>query len=214
MGIVRILLALSVVAVHLPPYKFSPILGAIAVPLFCAISGYLVSYTLTSSSKYSQISMLYLNKVLKLYAIILCRCALLSAYVLVGAIWLANFEGLQSIDHLLLPIVNITFLVKIGSFFSVLTEPYLAPQTNPHDSDFFTRILTRRPLLDFRGRIYFLSNRAICSQTPSLDIQPSCGITDCPRHSRKVGCQPFMTFGCHFFPLELSMFPIGVLSHQ
>ena len=128
MGIVRILLALSVVAVHLPPYKFSPILGAIAVPLFCAISGYLVSYTLTSSSKYSQISMLYLNKVLRLYAIILCRCALLSAYVLVGAIWLANFEGLQSIDHLLLPIVNITFLVKIGSFFSVLTEPYLAPQ--------------------------------------------------------------------------------------
>ena len=166
MGIVRILLALSVVAVHLPPYKFSPILGAIAVPLFCAISGYLVSYTLTSSSKYSQISMLYLNKVLKLYAIILCRCALLSAYVLVGAIWLANFEGLQSIDHLLLPIVNITFLVKIGSFFSVLTEPYLAPQRILVIRIFLPEFLLDGLSWTFGAEFTFLSNRAICSQTP------------------------------------------------
>ncbi|SHO65712.1 Peptidoglycan/LPS O-acetylase OafA/YrhL, contains acyltransferase and SGNH-hydrolase domains [Pseudoxanthobacter soli DSM 19599] len=67
MGLIRIILALSVVFAHSGKYIF--VGGQYAVQLFYIISGFLISYIIVERKRYNKISLFYLNRFLRLYPI-------------------------------------------------------------------------------------------------------------------------------------------------
>ena len=65
MGILRVLLAISVVFIHTHGQVF--VGGQEAVQLFYVISGYLISFVLLEVKSYKKIQFFYLNRYLRLY---------------------------------------------------------------------------------------------------------------------------------------------------
>lgn len=70
MGILRITLAISVVFAHLSVEQL--IGGQLAVQLFFLISGYLISFVLVEAKTYSNVSVFYLNRALRIFPLYWC----------------------------------------------------------------------------------------------------------------------------------------------
>jgi peptidoglycan/LPS O-acetylase OafA/YrhL len=86
MGILRTLLALSVVLIHTYGQVF--VTGQDAVQLFYVISGFLISYVLIEAKSYPELKFFYLNRYLRLYPIYFLVAGLvLCTYWIIGGIW-------------------------------------------------------------------------------------------------------------------------------
>jgi peptidoglycan/LPS O-acetylase OafA/YrhL len=67
MGIIRLILALSVLLNHTWPDAYLLASGRIPVQLFFIISGFLISYILVEKNFYTSIFDFYINRILRIY---------------------------------------------------------------------------------------------------------------------------------------------------
>lgn len=96
MGILRTLLALSVVLIHTYGQVF--VSGQDAVQLFYVISGFLISYVLLEAKSYPDLKLFFLNRYLRLYPIyILVAALVLCTYWIVGGVWYVDISFLRQL---------------------------------------------------------------------------------------------------------------------
>lgn len=93
MGLIRLLLALSVLLAHTNYFMANPALagGPAAVQLFFMISGYLMSFVLVEAGSYSDIRAFWINRALRLYPIY--YAVALMALLYGAVLWLSKGSG-------------------------------------------------------------------------------------------------------------------------
>lgn len=93
MGLIRLLLALSVLLAHTSYFMAHPALagGPVAVQLFFMISGYLMSFVLVESGSYNDLRAFWINRALRLYPIY--HAVALMALLYGAVLWHAKGSG-------------------------------------------------------------------------------------------------------------------------
>jgi peptidoglycan/LPS O-acetylase OafA/YrhL len=109
-GFLRTLLALSVVSLHSPPYH-GAFTGTIAVPMFYAVSGYLISYILTESKSYVSIGSFYASRALRLLPL---YYFVLIAILILGFWFPFELAGFHDLPPLAKTLVSITSVTVLG----------------------------------------------------------------------------------------------------
>lgn len=98
MGVLRVMLAMSVVLSHLPPATFKFMSGALGVQAFFIVSGFYMSLVL--SGKYADRTLFYTNRILRLaptYFVMLVLAAIaLFGFGITATAWPAIFETAYS----------------------------------------------------------------------------------------------------------------------
>ena len=84
MGLIRTLLALSVVLAHVDLGTGPRLVGGVlAVQMFYLISGFLISFVLVETSNYTSVRSFYVNRMLRLFPIYLVVACAALAFVTV-----------------------------------------------------------------------------------------------------------------------------------
>ncbi len=110
MGLLRTLFAISVVFDHLPSNKGDLLVGGrLAVQLFYVVSGFLISYVLTSTDNYKDsLGKFYLNRALRLYPIYFVVAGLtLLAHLFGSGAFFKFYEGLPNDASMFLILSNL-----------------------------------------------------------------------------------------------------------
>ena len=217
MGILRVLLAISVVFIHTHGQVF--VGGQEAVQLFYVISGYLISFVLLEVKSYKKIQFFYLNRYLRLYpTYLLVTVLVLITYWILGGIWFIDHAFLSQIplsadlvlsfanafiflqDWVMFMGVKDGHLILTGNLAGVTLPLYkglLTPQawTLGVELTFYLIapfVLTRRKLL------YSLLLASILLRIYFINLG--------------IGYQDPWVY--RFFPTELALFLSGALAHQ
>jgi peptidoglycan/LPS O-acetylase OafA/YrhL len=217
MGLLRTLLALSVVFDHAAPAENMLVGGAIAVQCFYLISGFLISYILVERRSYASIWPFYANRYIRLYPIYFV-VALLSLI----AILTTHLTGFAAV-YAVAPASAIALLVFANAFlfgmdwvmFCAVINKKLVLTTNFSDSEVplyqgllirpawtlgveLTFYLVAPFILPRRKLIWLLLIASVALRIFFLHL--GFGARD--------------PWSYRFFPTELALFLVGALAHQ
>lgn len=133
MGLVRTLLALSVLLNHTWPFAFLLASGRIPVQLFFIISGFLISYVLVEKKTYTKKLNFYINRFLRLFPL----------YVLVAAVTLAYFIIVKKSDffdiYKIAPFY-LNFYLYLANFFILFQDLSLYMDLSPNSNNLYFQI--------------------------------------------------------------------------
>ncbi|MDP3371546.1 MAG: acyltransferase [Candidatus Paracaedibacteraceae bacterium] len=217
MGIIRTLLATSVVFGHTWPCGALLVGGQKAVQLFYIISGFLISYVLTERCKYTKISNFYINRYLRLYPIYIF-VALLTLLVFIATeddSFINVYKYTPLFANLFLIFSNIFIFTQDWILFSgienntlVFSANYISSKIQMHEGLLVPQAWTLGLELSFylvaplilpkRNLIYLFLSISIL-----ISIYLNC-----------IGLGNKDPWSYRFFPAELLFFLLGALSHQ
>ena len=203
MGLVRLLLAVSVVLTHTEaPYALAG--GRIAVQLFYMISGFLISYVLHKDAAYATVGKFYLARALRIFPPYYAVAAAVLCLFILEHDRLAQFAGLPMATRVFMGVVNLTVLGQ--DWTSFMSNPaagglplhkfLLAPQAWTLGLELTFYLIA--PFIVRRRKV--LVGLLIASLAARL-FGWSLGLDHDPWSYR-------------FFPFELALFAAGALSHQ
>lgn len=219
MGIIRTLLAISVVCTHTIGYVF--VGGALAVRLFYIISGFLISYILVEARSYNSHRAFYANRMLRLFPLYYIA-ALMTFFLYSISCYLgknvAFFDVYRHLDFhgiLALVVSNITVFGQDWIMFTGVREGTFQLVGNFNKSDIavwngllvpqawtlgveLTFYLIAPFIIRHKWRIVLLLLGSLAVR--AFTVIKGFGLDD--------------PWNYRFFPSELSFFLIGALSHQ
>jgi peptidoglycan/LPS O-acetylase OafA/YrhL len=216
MGIVRTLLALSVVFSHTPhPYIF--VGSRNAVQMFYMISGFLISYVLLNTPAYRKPTVFWSNRALRLYPAYYAVAALtLVGLALFNPAYWKTFFSLSGLTQAFVAIVNVTLIGQDWTLFADVHDGSLfftgtAPAGDTVSLQQMLVVATAWTLgleLSFyllapfmvRRTVVLLSLFAMSIAARLIAIAYGFGLED--------------PWTYRFFPFELALFIAGMLSQQ
>ena len=225
MGLIRLLLAISVIALHIGPVLGLTFAGGtIAVQVFYIISGFYMCMVL--STKYNNIILFYTNRLLKLYPIyfisLLCYVliASISLFFLNNGVLLERFSNFQSLDAIgksLVVFTNLSiwgqdllfilgFNIETHSWF--FEKDYIQSANPMHHYLIITQAWTISLELSFYFLVPFLNK--FSSRTLVLIVLSSLFLRFYT-YSEGFNDKPW---DYQFFPFELALFIGGMLSYR
>lgn len=218
MGFLRTLLALSVVLDHLGGgYADHLVGGRLAVQLFYVISGFLISFVLTSTDNYQGATgKFYANRFLRLFPIYLAVAALtLVAHALSGGAFFRFYDALPFSADLFLVLSNLFILGQDWLMFFGIEHSALAFTGSFAHSEvplYQGLLVPQAWTLGVEMSFYLVApfvlgspRRLVALLLASLALRGVLIMTG-------IGLTDPWTY--RFFPTELALFLIGSLSHQ
>lgn len=219
MGLIRTILALSVVCTHTMGYVF--VGGALAVRLFYIISGFLISYVLVESKSYDRICSFYTNRALRLYPLYLC-IALLTLIAYAVTYWfgytVAFFDVYRDIDNrgfLALAVSNVTLFGQDWIMFTGVKDGVFQFTGDFHNSEIQVwqgLLVPQAWTLGVELTFYLMAPfvllkkwRILCALVLSLLVRA---------YMIAKGFAYDDPWNYRFFPAEVLFFLIGALAHQ
>jgi peptidoglycan/LPS O-acetylase OafA/YrhL len=213
MGMIRLLLALTVVVVHLG-HDFG-MGGRNAVQLFYMISGFLISYVLTRNETYASPRIFWLNRALRLYPVYFAVLGLALAIRVREPGFVESFLNLPSAAKALLATVNITLLGQDWVEFIGVADGQLTLIHDFGESGLtLWNFLVIQPAWSLGVELSFYAIAPFIIRKPWL-LWTLLALSVIARIFAVVA-----GFGAHdpwsyrFFPFELALFIAGALSHQ
>jgi peptidoglycan/LPS O-acetylase OafA/YrhL len=219
MGMLRTLLALSVVLDHLGGGTTDWLVGGrLAVQLFYVISGFLISYVLTATDHYRGApGRFYANRALRLYPVYLAVAALtLLAYAGNGgaAFWRV-YEGLPLTATLFLALSNLVILGQDWLMFFGIEHGALAFTGSFAHSDvplYQGLLVPQAWTLGVELSFYLIAPFVLHSPRRLLALLVASLALRVALVASGIGVSDPWTY--RFFPTELALFLAGSLSHQ
>lgn len=217
MGILRTLLALAVVFGHSYGFVFTG--GVLAVQIFYIISGYLISLILLSNQSYSNLINFYINRALRLFPIywVVALISLLAYFVfsLGGHSEFFDVFNNAAAGKTLLFISNITLIGQDWVMFLGIFDGSLSFTSNFRDSDVLlwkALLVPQAWTIGLEITFYLLAPFILFDKKKWLTIFSLAILLKFYLHIIGIGNQD--PFSYRFFPAELSLFLLGVFSHQ
>jgi peptidoglycan/LPS O-acetylase OafA/YrhL len=206
-GALRTFLALAVVTLHAPPGLHS-MTGALAVPMFYAVSGYLASFILTEAKAYDSVWRFWAARVLRLLPLYYVVLAL----ILITLLWEPyDFRAFGDVPLPAQALVAITSLTIVGQDLVYVSDYLIAPELQlwrylPNQPAWTLAVQFEwyllAPFVLFRPRLMMallvLSVGARVLYLATVDAYPAVQLAWTDR----------------FFPFELAFFLGGALSHR
>lgn len=218
MGMLRTLLALSVVLDHLGGGMTDWLVGGrLAVQLFYVISGFLISYVLTATDHYRGApGRFYANRALRLYPVYLAVAALtLLAYLGGGAAFWAVYDGLPPGATLFLALSNLLILGQDWLMFFGIEHGALAFTGSFARSDvplYQGLLVPQAWTLGVEMSFYLIAPFVLHSPRRMLVLLAASLALRAALIASGIGLGDPWTY--RFFPTELALFLAGSLSHQ
>ncbi|EAU54515.1 acyltransferase family protein [Mariprofundus ferrooxydans] len=216
MGLIRTLLALSVVLVHVPGYQAALVGGQFAVQLFYMISGYLISYILVENKRYEKISDFYFSRYLRLYPVYFVVALLtLLTYLMINSSYFGLYASLpwQASTELIL---SNTFLFgQDYVMFSAIKNGALVFASNFQDSEvslWAGLLVPQAWTLGLELSFYLIAPFILHSRKLLIGLLLLSLSLRAYLISIGIGLNDPWTY--RFFPTELLFFILGALSHQ
>ncbi|NYS14850.1 acyltransferase [Achromobacter xylosoxidans] len=219
MGMLRTLLALSVVLDHLGGGATDWLVGGrLAVQLFYVISGFLISYVLTATDHYRGApGRFYANRALRLYPVYLAVAALtLLAYLAGGgeAFWRV-YEDLPLSAELFLAVSNLVILGQDWLMFFGIEQGGLAFTGSFAHSEvplYQGLLVPQAWTLGVEMSFYLVAPFVLHSPRRLLVLLVASLALRAALIASGIGLGDPWTY--RFFPTELALFLLGSLSHQ
>ncbi|CUJ90240.1 Acyltransferase family [Achromobacter sp. 2789STDY5608615] len=218
MGMLRTLLALSVVLDHLGGGTTDWLVGGrLAVQLFYVISGFLISYVLTATDHYRGApGRFYANRALRLYPVYLAVAALtLLAYLGGGAAFWRVYDGLPLAATLFLALSNLLILGQDWLMFFGIDQGALAFTGSFARSDvplYQGLLVPQAWTLGVEMSFYLIAPFVLHSPRRLLVLLAASLALRAALIASGIGLSDPWTY--RFFPTELALFLAGSLSHQ
>jgi peptidoglycan/LPS O-acetylase OafA/YrhL len=220
MGLIRTLLAISVVLSHCNLNIF--LTGTIPVQLFYMISGFLISYVIVEKKTYSTIKNFYLNRYLKLYPIYLF-VAILQLIIFLKDAFLSNknieffntYYNAPFTADLMLILANFSLFFQDWIMFSGVENNLLVFTTNFSRSDVLLwngLLVPQAWSIGVELGFYLIAPFILPQQKLLFTLLfLSLGIRI---YLTYIGLGSSDPWTYRFFPAELALFLIGSISHQ
>ncbi|CAB3842167.1 hypothetical protein LMG26841_01508 [Achromobacter dolens] len=218
MGMLRTLLALSVVLDHLGGGATDWLVGGrLAVQLFYVISGFLISYVLTATDHYRDApGRFYANRALRLYPIYLAVAVLtLLAYAVGGEGFWRVYDGLPLAATLFLALSNLLILGQDWLMFFGIDHGALAFTGSFARSDvplYQGLLVPQAWTLGVEMSFYLIAPFVLHSPRRLLVLLAASLALRVALIASGIGLSDPWTY--RFFPTELALFLAGSLSHQ
>lgn len=218
MGMLRTLLALSVVLDHLGGGTTDWLVGGrLAVQLFYVISGFLISYVLTATDHYRGApGRFYANRALRLYPVYLAVAALtLLAYAAGGDAFWRVYDGLPLAATLFLALSNLVILGQDWLMFFGIDHGALAFTGSFARSDvplYQGLLVPQAWTLGVEMSFYLIAPFVLHSPRRLLVLLAASLALRAVLIASGIGLSDPWTY--RFFPTELALFLAGSLSHQ
>lgn len=219
MGLIRLLLALSVLSAHTAIPIF--VGGKYAVELFFVISGFLISYLLIESKRYSTLRHFYLSRWLRLYPVYVLIFLLMLAFNIGYATVTRTpniFEQISLFDwrgQIILWFANVTMLLQdTALFFSQRgSEVVFGAPLTEHLVHWHTGLLNPPAWsLSLEIAFYLIAPFVVTRlRTLVVVLAFSLAIKGSLLYFGVFGQDPW---SYRFFPAELSFFLLGSLAHR
>jgi peptidoglycan/LPS O-acetylase OafA/YrhL len=214
MGLIRTILALSVVFSH-TPHSFVFVGGPNAVRLFYMISGFLISYVLATTPSYGNLSTFWANRCLRLFPVYFVVALLTLAASYFNPEFWQLFERAPAFIKTILVTVNVTLLGQDWILFAAVKNDTLTVTTSLSDTDLRLDKLLLVPQAWTLGlELTFYAIAPFIVHRPKILFILFIGSIV----ARAVAI--YFSFGLEdpwtyrFFPFELAFFIAGVFSHR
>lgn len=215
MGFIRTILAITVVCAHSPWHEVG--VGARnAVQLFYMISGFLISYILTTNSAYKDTIKFYLNRALRIYPIYYAVALLaLAAHLLAHPKFFLIYQSGPAAASILLVLSNILLFGQDWVMFSGVTNGQFVFAANYEQSDLLlyeALLVPQAWTLGLELSFYALAPFILQSKRTIFSLIVVSLIVRGILMVVGIGMNDPWTY--RFFPAELSLFLFGALSNQ
>lgn len=214
MGILRTLLALSVVFFHT---SHSDLLvgGRTAVQLFYIISGFLISYVLTDTPSYKSARVFWLNRALRLYPVYLFVLLLMLVAHIFDPTRLKEFSSLPGVAQFVVVVVNTIIIGQDWTLFTSIQNGTLELTGRFWDSGPFQWPIIIVPQAWTLGlELTFYAIAPFIVRRPLVLIFLFVASAGARAYAIYAGFGLSYPWTYAFFPFELSLFILGVASHQ
>lgn len=219
MGTVRTLLAIAVVFSHC--YGFMFVGGRLAVQMFYAISGFLISYILIEARAYATARSFYANRCLRLFPIYWLVAAVALAmngleYAVTGSnAWLGVLRDIDPLGRIALLVSNVTLFGQDWIMFTAVHDGAIGLSTNFRESEIEVwkgLLVPQAWTLGVELSFYLVAPLILHRRV--LLIGLLLGSLVLRGVLIKLGFGGIDPWTYRFFPTELALFLIGALSHQ
>ncbi len=214
MGLIRTILALSVVFAH-TPHNFVFVGGPNAVRLFYMISGFLISYVLSNTPSYSNPITFLANRCLRLFPVYYVVALLtLAAFYFNPAFW-HLFERAPGLIKTILVTVNVTLLGQDWILFVAVKNDTLMLTKSLTDTDLRLDELLLVPQAWTLGlELTFYAIAPFIVRRPKILFILFIGSVVARAVAIYFGFGLEDPWTYRFFPFELAFFIAGVFSHR
>lgn len=219
MGTVRTLLAIAVVFSHC--YGFMFVGGRLAVQMFYAISGFLISYILVEARAYATARSFYANRFLRLFPIywLVAIIALVMnglEFAITGSnAWVSVLREIDPLGRIALVISNLTLLGQDWIMFTAVHDGAIVLSTNFRESEIPVwkgLLVPQAWTLGVELSFYLIAPLVLHRRALVIGLLlASLALRGLLITLGFGGVDPW-TY--RFFPTELALFLIGALSHQ
>lgn len=219
MGIVRFLLAVSVVIAHTVDQHM--VGGQFAVQLFFMISGYLISFVLCEAKSYSRTRDFYVNRALRIFPLYWIVFTLTLALHLASLVFLGRSSTLTTYSEMpflaavLVGMSNFTLLGQDQVMFLSVNDSSLLWTTNFQDSDVLLYqglLVPQAWSLGVELTFYLVAPFVLVSKKRLVAFFLLSLILRFLLISLGFGMSDPWVY--RFFPTELAVFLLGAISHQ
>lgn len=221
MGALRFLLAISVVSAHtMEPGSFG-VGGQTAVEIFFLISGFLISFILNDSARYSSVRDFYISRALRIFPLYFVVTGLSAALVLGLSLLGTKSEAINAFEdaswqgRILLAVSNCVILLQDTTFFFTQERDglHLVSTLNAHTAGLHLGLLTPQAWSLSLELMFYIIAPALVRSVKTLSILVIFGFL--VRLSfmswTNLGSDPWID---RFFPIQISAFAIGALAHK
>lgn len=214
MGLIRTILALSVVFSH-TPHSFVFVGGPNAVRVFYMISGFLISYVLTTTPSYRNPITFWENRCLRLFPIYYVVALLtLAAFYFNPEFW-QLFERAPAFIKTMLVTVNVTLLGQDWILFAAVKGDALTLTNSLSDTDLPLDKLLLVPQAWTLGlELTFYAIAPFIVHRPKVLLILFAGSTVARAVALYFGFGVEDPWTYRFFPFELVFFIAGMFSHR
>jgi peptidoglycan/LPS O-acetylase OafA/YrhL len=217
MGSVRFLLAISVVFAHLNVDFL--VGGQIAVQGFFIISGFLIALTLHSNQAYRSTRNFYLNRLLRLFPIylaVLFLAFVFETYLRVKGVQSGNtFDQLPTLGKVFSIFANLSLLGQDTALFMGSTDSNLGFTLNFRNSEILvykSMLLPQAWSLSLEIYFYLLAPLLFKKKKIAIALVTVAIALRLALIANGIGLQDPWSY--RFFPIEISMFIIGMLTYK
>jgi peptidoglycan/LPS O-acetylase OafA/YrhL len=204
------------VSAHTAGYPF--IGGSASVQIFFMISGFLVSYILVEAEEYSSTARFYVNRFLRLYPIYITVCFITIAVLFLfnrNMPFLSVFNDSPTLVKIILVVSNLSFFLADSIYFIGIDEGNLIFTTNFQESEIpltYGLIIPPTWSLALEVTFYLIAPLIIRRRLIIFVLLISSVIIRILLIKLNLGFSDPWSY--RFFPTELSLFLLGVISHQ
>ena len=214
MGLIRTLLAMSVLVAHTNVYDNLLFVGARnAVQIFYIISGFLISYILFEKKSYNKIINFYQNRILRLFPIYFIIFIITFAwYINFNTKFFDYWTNLGSTEKIFSIVSNVFIIFQDYFHFIPLEKGIININSSSKEMLSQSILVSQSWTLALEIAFYLiapfvLKNKKILFLLFFLSITVRLLLF-------KIGIATELNWSYMFFPAELSLFLLGALSHQ